>query len=137
MENGGFLEKLYQGKFDRALFTSCHGSKTSDESRAILNGYLALSSGYSPRAVEEAGELPEELWEGLKETGMFALTIPKEYGGTGLPLSDYLGIIEAAAALDMSLAIIPLAHHSIGLKGSDPLRFGSTEEAISPARRHR
>ncbi len=117
MENGGFLEKLYQGKFDKALFTSCHGSKTSEKSRSILKDYLALLKRYSPRAIEEKGALPQELWEGLKKTGMFALTIPEEYGGTGLSLSDYLSIIEAAAGIDMALAIIPLAHHSIGLKG--------------------
>jgi acyl-CoA dehydrogenase family protein 9 len=117
MENKGFLEKLYQGEFDRALFTSCHGSKISDKARAVLNEYGALSEKYSPSALEEAGELPEALWKGLKETGMFALTIPESYGGSGLGLSDYLNIIEAAAGADMALAIIPLAHHSIGLKG--------------------
>ncbi|MCF8130684.1 MAG: acyl-CoA dehydrogenase family protein, partial [Deltaproteobacteria bacterium] len=117
MENRGFLEKLYQGEFDRALFTSCHGSKISDKARTILKAYAVLSKKYSPLALEEPGELPEELWKGLKETGMFALTIPESYGGSGLSLSDYLYIIEAAAAADMALAIIPLAHHSIGLKG--------------------
>jgi len=117
MENRGFLEKLYQGEFDRGLFTSCHGSKTSDKSRSILSAYLAMSKEYSPREIEEKGELPPELWEGLKMTGMFALTIPEAYGGSGLSLPDYLSIIEAAAGADMALAIIPLAHHSIGLKG--------------------
>ena len=54
---------------------------------------------------------------------MFALTIPESYGGSGLSLSDYLHIIEAAAARDVALALIPLAHHSIGLKGI--LLYGS------------
>jgi acyl-CoA dehydrogenase family protein 9 len=117
MESRGFLEKLYQGEFDRGLFKSCHGSTISDKARAILNAYGTLLKGYSPQALEDKGELPEALWKGLKETGMFALTIPESYGGTGLSLSDYLSIIESAAGADMALAIIPLAHHSIGLKG--------------------
>ena len=126
MEKMGFLEKLYQGEFDKALFMSCHGSEISAKGRSILNAYVALSKEYSPLALEEKGELPEALWKGLKETGMFALTIPESYGGSGLSLSDYLSIIEIAAAADMAVAIIPLAHHSIGLKGI--ILFGSEEQ---------
>ncbi len=126
MEKEGFLEKLYQGAFDKALFMSCQGSKISDKGISILNAYVALSKKYAPLELEEKGKLPEDLWEGLKETGMFALTIPESYGGSGLTLSDYLGIIESAAATDMALALIPLAHHSIGLKGI--LLYGSEEQ---------
>jgi len=122
----GFLEQLYQGEFDKKLFMSCHGSEISDKGRSILNAYIELSKGYSPLELEESGELPEDLWKGLKQVGMFALTIPESYGGSGLSLSDYLSIIEEAAAYDMALAIIPLAHHSIGLKGI--ILYGTEEQ---------
>jgi acyl-CoA dehydrogenase family protein 9 len=126
MEKRGFLEKLYQGEFDKEHFMSCHGSKISDKAKSILNAYVELSKRYSPLELEKKGELPEDLWKGLKEIGMFALTIPESHGGTGLNLSDYLSIIEAAAAYDLALAIIPLAHHSIGLKGI--ILYGSKEQ---------
>ena len=126
MEKRGFLEKLYQGAFDKELFMSCDGSKISDKGSSILNAYVALSKEYAPLELEGKGELPEGLWEGLKKTGMFALTIPESYGGSGLSLSDYLRIIETAAAYDLALAIIPLAHHSIGLKGI--ILYGSEEQ---------
>lgn len=126
MEKRGFLEKLYEGEFDKALFTSCSESKISDKGNAILKAYLDLTKQYSPLELEKKGELPKELWEGLKKADMFALTIPESYGGSGLNLSDYLAIIETAAAVDMALAIIPLAHHSIGLKGI--ILFGSKEQ---------
>jgi acyl-CoA dehydrogenase family protein 9 len=126
MEIKGFLEKLYNGEFDNKLFLSCHGPGMSDQAKTVLDEYVALSNKYSPLEIEEKGELPEDLWEGLKNTGMFALTIPEEYGGLGLSLSDYLTIIEKAASFDMALAIIPLAHHSIGLKGI--LLFGNEEQ---------
>lgn len=126
METKGFLEKLYNGEFDNKLFLSCHGPRMSDKAKAVLDQYVALSNKYSPLEIEEKGEVPGDLWEGLKNTGMFALTIPEEYGGLGLSLSDYLTIIEKAASFDMALAIIPLAHHSIGLKGI--LLFGNEEQ---------
>ena len=123
METPGFLEKLYSGIYDEKLFHSCHMPQVSDRARGILDNYLSVLKNYSSVDLEESGELPEELWHGIKSTGMFALTIPEAYGGSGLSLWDYLWIIEGAAARDMGLAIIPLAHHSIGLKGI--LLFGT------------
>ncbi len=126
MDSRGFLEKLYQGEFDRTLFSSCHGSKASNRANSILKAFIALTREYSPATLEENKRLPEDLWKKLKDTGMFALTIPESYGGTGLSLSDYLHIIEGAASADMALAVIPLAHHSIGLKAL--LLYGSEEQ---------
>ena len=126
METPGFLEKLYNGIFDEKLFSSCHGPQVSDKAKDILDNYLSVLSKYSSVELEENGELPSDLWDGLKSSGMFALTIPETYGGSGLSLWDYLWIIEGAAARDMGLAIIPLAHHSIGLKGI--ILFGTEEQ---------
>ncbi len=126
METPGFLEKLYSGTFDEKLFSSCHAPRVSDRAKGILDNYLSVLKKYNPVELEEKGELPRELWEGLKSSGMFALTIPEIYGGSGLSLWDYLWIIEGATACDMGLAIIPLAHHSIGLKGI--VLFGSDEQ---------
>ena len=126
METPGFLEKLYSGSFDEKLFSSCHGPDISERAKGILDNYLSILKNYTPVELEEKGELPPELWDGLKSSGMFALTIPETYGGSGLSLWDYLWIIEGAAAHDMGLAIVPLAHHSIGLKGI--ILFGSEEQ---------
>jgi alkylation response protein AidB-like acyl-CoA dehydrogenase len=62
----------------------------------------------------------------LRATGIFGLDIPVEYGGLGFTLTEYLRVIEELAGSDMSLAIIPLAHLSIGMKGI--LLFGSEEQ---------
>jgi len=53
MEKRGFLEKLYQGTFDKELFMSCHGSKISDKGSSILDAYVALSKEYAPLELEE------------------------------------------------------------------------------------
>ena len=50
-------------------------------------------------------------------SGVFGLTIAREYGGLGFSTAEYLRVIEELAGEDLSLAIIPLAHLSIGLKG--------------------
>ncbi len=126
METPGFLEKLYGGIFDEKLFASCHAPLVSEKAKGILESYLSVLKKYNPVELEKMGELPQELWDNLKSSGMFALTIPETYGGSGLSLWDYLWIIEGITAYDMGLAIIPLAHHSIGLKGI--VLFGTEEQ---------
>ena len=73
MEKPGFLEKLYNGIFDEELFFSCNGPGISDRAKRTLDEYLALFDKYSPVELEEQGKIPQELWDGLKSTGMFSL----------------------------------------------------------------
>ncbi len=39
--------------------------------------------------LEHSDEFPEKIVEGMKELGLFGLTVPEEYGGTGLDLMTY------------------------------------------------
>ena len=39
--------------------------------------------------LEHADEYPQEIVEGMKELGIFGLTIPEEYGGLGESLLTY------------------------------------------------
>jgi butyryl-CoA dehydrogenase len=43
---------------------------------------------------EHADEYPEPLVEDMKRMGLFGVTIPEEYGGLGLDLLTYIGVIE-------------------------------------------
>src|SRR5206468_623162 len=39
--------------------------------------------------LEHADEYPEKIVEGMKELGLFGLTVPEDYGGAGLDLMTY------------------------------------------------
>src|ERR1043166_4647808 len=39
--------------------------------------------------LEQRDEYPERIVEGMKELGLFGLTVPEEYGGAGLDLMTY------------------------------------------------
>src|SRR5207244_6356510 len=39
--------------------------------------------------LEHRDEFPEKIVEGMKELGLFGLTVPEEYGGAGLDLMTY------------------------------------------------
>jgi alkylation response protein AidB-like acyl-CoA dehydrogenase len=60
--------------------------------------------------LEHADEYPEAIVAGMRELGLFGVTISEEYGGLGLDLSTYTGVIEELAAGWMSLSGILNTH---------------------------
>src|SRR5262249_16095801 len=60
--------------------------------------------------MEHADEYPEKIVEQMKDLGLFGITIPVEYGGLGLDLLTYIGVVEELAYGWMSLSGIVNTH---------------------------
>jgi len=60
--------------------------------------------------MEHADAYPETIVEHMKQLGLFGITIPEEYGGLGLDLFTYIGVIEELAYGWMSLSGIVNTH---------------------------
>jgi alkylation response protein AidB-like acyl-CoA dehydrogenase len=60
--------------------------------------------------LEHADEYPRAMVEQMREFGLFAATIPEEYGGLGLGASAYVRIVEAIARAWMSLTGVVNTH---------------------------
>jgi alkylation response protein AidB-like acyl-CoA dehydrogenase len=60
--------------------------------------------------LERADEFPTSIVRAMLELGLFGVTIPEEYGGLGLDLLTYIGVIEELAAGWMSLTGILNTH---------------------------
>jgi butyryl-CoA dehydrogenase len=60
--------------------------------------------------MEHADAYPETIVEQMKQLGLFGITIPEEYGGLGLDLFTYIGVIEELAYGWMSLSGIVNTH---------------------------
>jgi alkylation response protein AidB-like acyl-CoA dehydrogenase len=61
-------------------------------------------------ALEREDEFPAEIVEQMRELGLFGVTIPESYGGLGLDLLTYIGVIEELAYGWMSLTGIINTH---------------------------
>jgi len=61
-------------------------------------------------ALEQADEFPADIVAGMRELGLFGVTIPEAHGGLGLDLRTYIGIIEELAYGWMSLTGIINTH---------------------------
>jgi alkylation response protein AidB-like acyl-CoA dehydrogenase len=71
-----------------------------------------LASEVLPRVMEleHADEYPREMVEQMREFGLFAATIPEEFGGLGLSASTYVRIVEAISRVWMSLTGVINTH---------------------------
>jgi alkylation response protein AidB-like acyl-CoA dehydrogenase len=93
--------------------------------------------------LEHADEYPADLVATMRDLGLFGVTIDEEYGGLGLDLLTYIGIIEELAAGWMSLSGILNTHvmvaNLISASGTDeqrarwlpPLAAGDVRGALS------
>src|SRR5918999_3777215 len=75
------------------------------------------------QALEHADEYPQEIVDGLKELGIFGLTIPEEFGGLGESLLTYALVVEQIARGWMSVSGVINTHfivaHMITQHGTD------------------
>jgi len=74
--------------------------------------------------LEHADEYPEALVATMRELGLFGVTIPEEYGGLGLDLPTYCGVIEELSAGWMSLSGVLNTHVMV----ANLLKLNGTEE---------
>ena len=117
MNFDNFLANIYFGSLDMELFHSFRDLEEDGKTREIIENYQKITEKYPSSYLEEQGTVPAELLEELKRIGFFGLNIEKEYGGVGLSLRQYLKVVEEIAGRDLALALISLAHLSIGCKG--------------------
>ncbi|MFW5695470.1 MAG: acyl-CoA dehydrogenase family protein, partial [Alkalispirochaeta sp.] len=113
----GFLEELYAGTYREDLLRASGTEVDQDKVDRFVARYNEIVSKYDSLELEHDSRIPDSLMKEFQELGIFGLTIPAEYGGLGFTTSEYLYVVEAMAATDMALVLIPLAHLSIGLKG--------------------
>ncbi|MCG6980852.1 MAG: acyl-CoA dehydrogenase family protein [Deltaproteobacteria bacterium] len=117
MNFDNFLTNIYFGILDMERFHSFRDLEEDDKSREIIEKYKKITERYPSSYLEEEETIPADLMEELKKIGFFGLNLPEEYGGVGLSLRQYLKVVEVLTGSDLALALISLAHISIGCKG--------------------
>jgi alkylation response protein AidB-like acyl-CoA dehydrogenase len=75
--------------------------------------------------LEHADEYPQEIVDGMRELGLFGLTIPEEYGGLGESLLTYALVVEELARGWMSVSGIVNTHFIVSYM---VLRHGTGEQ---------
>ena len=69
------------------------------------------------RWIEENDEVPEDLLQKARELGLFGITIPVEYGGSGLDLAGKCAIEEELGRTNYGFATVIANHTGISTRG--------------------
>src|SRR3970040_708281 len=69
------------------------------------------------RWIEENDAIPEELLQKARELGFFGITIPVEYGGSGLDLAGKCAIEEEVGRTNYGFATVIANHTGISTRG--------------------
>src|SRR5580704_19447743 len=80
------------------------------------------------QALEHADEYPADIVAGMREMGLFGLTIPEEYGGLGESLLTYALVVEQIARGWMSISGIINTHFIVAYMIG---RHGTAEQKAS------
>jgi alkylation response protein AidB-like acyl-CoA dehydrogenase len=123
-----FLRELFLGNFRLDLV---HPYPLAEEERPEFAAFLTafrefLRNEVDPIAIDESGEYPDHVVDGLRKLGAFGLKIPKEYGGLGFTMLEYAKVMELLGSVDGNVEALLSAHQSIGVP--TPLLYFGTEE---------
>jgi alkylation response protein AidB-like acyl-CoA dehydrogenase len=126
----GFLRELFLGQFSLDLVHPFPAS--TGEGRPEFNKFYNdlrdfLKAEVDAVAIDESGEYPEHVVDGLRKLGAFGMKISKEYGGLGFTVSEYCKVMEMVGSYDGNVTALLSAHQSIGVP--QPLKlFGTPEQ---------
>jgi alkylation response protein AidB-like acyl-CoA dehydrogenase len=121
-----FLREVFLGNF---LLDHIHPFPASREDRPEFRRFYDelrdfLREKVDPVAIDETGEYPDEVVDGLRRLGAFGIKIPREYGGLGFSVSEYTTIMQMVGSYDSNVSALLSAHQSIGVP--QPLKLFGT-----------
>jgi alkylation response protein AidB-like acyl-CoA dehydrogenase len=125
----GFLRELFLGQFSLDLVHPFPRVEqdTPDFTKFYNEMRDFLATKVDSVAIDESGEYPEQVVDGLRKMGAFGMKIPKEYGGLGFSVSQYCKVMEMIGSFDGNITALLSAHQSIGVP--QPLKlFGTPEQ---------
>jgi alkylation response protein AidB-like acyl-CoA dehydrogenase len=122
-----FGKELFLGRLRLDLVDPLPTSELDADSEAFLARLRTFcEEKVDSRLIEREDRIPDEVVNGLKEIGAFAIKIPGEYGGLGLPGVCYHRALMIVSSTHSSLGELLAAHQAIGL--TQPLRLFGTDE---------
>jgi alkylation response protein AidB-like acyl-CoA dehydrogenase len=125
-----FAGALFMGKIPWRLVypfpeQSLEDRLEGDRFLAQLERYLRDHT--DPEAIDNDGEIPDAVFEGLAKLGAFGIKIPRQYGGLGLSQTNYSRAAVLLGSHCGNLTALLSAHQSIGVP--QPLMvFGTPEQ---------
>jgi len=101
-------------------------TETRDQLLAALRRFVNERLRPAEAQIAEADAVPQSIVDGMKELGLFGLSVPEEFGGLGLSMED-----EALACMEIgrtSLAFRSVFGTNVGIGSQGLVMFGTPEQ---------
>lgn len=111
----GFEGDLFAGRPDFSALLARGPNRLSDAERAFLDTEVpALNAMLDDYAIDEAGDLPPEVWQFLRERKFFGMIIPTEFGGLGFGHHAHATVVTRIATVNVAAAVTVMVPNSLG-----------------------
>jgi alkylation response protein AidB-like acyl-CoA dehydrogenase len=111
-----FLREFFLGHLRPELLLSADDATDPPPRAEFVEFYerlhLFLRTQVDPAAIDESGEYPAHVLEGLARLGAFGMKIKKEYGGLGFTHREYVRVMQLIGSYDGNLTALLSAHQS-------------------------
>lgn len=124
-----FAGQLFMGEFKPELLFPFPVQSEEDrkEGDEIIEKFMDfLRQNLDPEEVDATRTIPRHVIDEMGRMGIFALKVPKEYGGLGFSQVNYNRLVMRVASFCGATAVLISAHQSIGVP--QPVRLYGTEE---------
>ncbi len=115
----GFVRALFAGRLEsQAILPFPHQDPEAAETTEAIAAEVSAwaERAIDPAAIDREKRIPASVLDGLKELGLFGLTIPEQYGGAGQGQVTYARVLEAVSQRCASTVTVLGAHLGIGMK---------------------
>lgn len=129
IKHKSFAQLMFEGTFDPSYllpFPVQDPLELEEGEYFIENLAKYLEANLDPNKVDKTREIPKKVIKEMGKRGVFALKIPKKYGGLGFSQANYNRLVSRVASYCGSTAVLISAHQSIGVP--QPLKDYGTEE---------
>ncbi|MDR7272450.1 acyl-CoA dehydrogenase [Pelomonas saccharophila] len=111
----GFEGALFRGRpdFDR-LMAVAPNHLTAEEQAFLDKDVGELIAQLDDFAIDEARDLPPEVWRLLRERRFFGMIIPREQGGLGFSHFAHAAVVTRIATVNVAAAVTVMVPNSLG-----------------------
>jgi len=111
-----WIEKdLFSGKPDFAKILQEPYAKLTPEEKAFIDGPVEeLCKICEPWKIWKNREVPENVWQYVKDKGFLGMIIPKEYGGLGFSAMAHSEVVMKVASRSLPTSISVMVPNSLG-----------------------
>lgn len=120
--------EFFSGKPDfDTIFKEAYPELTPEEKAFLDNETDTVCEMTDDWRVFQERDLPEEVWQYLKEKKFFGMVVPKSYGGLGFSALGHSAVIQKMASRSQVLAITTMVPNSLG-PAELILHYGTNEQ---------